>query len=93
MIRGTCCCNKRSNRRFTVITRPVTCQHGGLHNDQEDDEDGADGTEDGDGGDGDEVSAFPHIQNILGTDRSYISVIRGDNIGRIYYQGTRRHSI
>ena len=25
MIRGTCCCNKRSNRRFTVITRPVTC--------------------------------------------------------------------
>ena len=77
----------------------------GLHNDQEDDEDGADGgEEDGeggedggeDGGDGGEVgkvSAFPHIQNILGTDRSYISVIRGDNIGRIYYQGTRRHSI
>ena len=67
----------------------------GLHNDQEDDEDedGADGTEDGDGGYGGKVSAFPHIQNILGTDRSYISVIRGDNIGRIYYQGTRRHSI
>ena len=70
-----------------------------MHNDQENDEDGADGAEDGadgengDGGDGDEVSAFPHIQNILGTDRSYISVIRGDNIGRIYYQGTRRHSI
>ena len=67
----------------------------GLHNDQEDDEDedGADGTEDGDGGYGGKVSAFPHIQNILGTDRSYISVIRGDNIGRIYYHGTRRHSI
>ena len=70
----------------------------GLHNDQEDDEDRADdgeeGDEDGgDGGEDGEVSAFPHIQNILGTDRSYISVIRGDNIGRIYYQGTRRHSI
>ena len=66
----------------------------GLHNDQEDDEDGADGGEDsGDGGEVGKVSAFPHIQNILGTDRSYISVIRGDNIGRIYYQGTRRHSI
>ena len=70
----------------------------GLHNDQEDDEDRADdgeeGDEDGgDGGEDGEVSAFPHIQNILGTDRSYISVIRGDNIGRIYYHGTRRHSI
>ena len=75
----------------------------GLHNDQEDDEDRADDGEEGDedagdgenggGGDGSEVSAFPHIQNILGTDRSYISVIRGDNIGRIYYHGTRRHSI
>ena len=70
----------------------------GLHNDQEEDEDRADdgeeGDEDGgDGGEDGEVSAFPHIQNILGTDRSYISVIRGDNIGRIYYQGTRRHSI
>ena len=64
----------------------------GLHNDQEDDEDAGDG-ENGGGGDGSEVSAFPHIQNILGTDRSYISVIRGDNIGRIYYHGTRRHSI
>ena len=75
----------------------------GLHNDQEEDEDRADDGEEGDedagdgenggGGDGSEVSAFPHIQNILGTDRSYISVIRGDNIGRIYYHGTRRHSI
>ena len=70
----------------------------GLHNDQEEDEDRADdgeeGDEDGgDGGEDGEVSAFPHIQNILGTDRSYISVIRGDNIGRIYYHGTRRHSI